>query len=71
MALYRFLFAPVLLAVAAIHRGERTQGAGERRAAQPQAIRAEAATAPRPAPGGARVAPPSHRPQLARAPSDR
>lgn len=71
MALYRFLFAPVLLAVAAFQGGGPTQGAGERRAAQPQAIRVEAAPAPRPAPARDRVAPPPHRPQLARAPSGR
>jgi hypothetical protein len=60
MALYRFLFAPVLLAVAVFHGGERVRergGAEQRAPAAVEAARAEVVPGARPVPAAARASP--------------
>jgi hypothetical protein len=62
MALYRFLFAPVLLAVAVFHGGERVRergGAEQRAPAAVEAARAEVVPGVRPVPAAARASPPA------------
>jgi hypothetical protein len=60
MALYRFLFAPVLLAVAVFHGGERVRergGAEQRAPAAVEAARAEVVPGARPVPAATRASP--------------
>jgi hypothetical protein len=72
MVLYRFLFAPVLLAVAVLHGGGRSHVDGEQRpGAVVQAVRAEVVPAARPVPAAARAPATTHRAESSRVPVSR
>ncbi|BDG06147.1 hypothetical protein [Anaeromyxobacter oryzae] len=72
MALYRFLFAPVLLAVAVLHGGGRPHQAMEPRAdAVVQVIDATSPRAARPVPAAARADAATRRPEPLRSPASR